>query len=76
MTTMIQVRNVPGSVHRTLKARAALAGTSLSELIRSQLIAMAELPSEAELRARLTDAQPFAMEQSSAAAIRHERDAA
>lgn len=76
MTTMIQVRNVPDSVHRTLKARAALAGTSLSDLVRAQLIAMAALPSETELRTRLAQAQPFAMEQSSAEIIRRERDAA
>jgi plasmid stability protein len=76
MTTMIQIRNVPDDVHRTLKARAALAGTSLSDLIRAQLIALAALPSEAELKAYLTAAEPFAMTQSSAGIVRRERDAA
>lgn len=76
MTTMIQIRNVPDDVHRTLKARAALAGTSLSDLLRARLIAMAALPSEEELRAHLAAAEPFAMTQSSARIVRRERDAA
>lgn len=76
MTTMIQVRNVPDRVHRTLKARAALAGKSLSDLVREDLIAMAALPSRAELKARLAAAEPFAMKKTSAAIVRRERDAA
>lgn len=76
MSVMIQVRNVPEKVHRTLKARAALAGKSLSDLILDELTAMVALPSEAELRARLREAEPFAIQQSSATIIRHERDTA
>jgi len=37
---MIQVRNVPDAVHRTLKARAAMAGMSLSDY----LLAVAQAP--------------------------------
>jgi plasmid stability protein len=76
MSTMIQIRNVPTWVHHTLKARAALAGKSLSDLILDELAAMAAVPSEAELQANLQDAEPFAIKKSSAAIIRHERDAA
>lgn len=76
MAVMIQVRNVPESVHRALKARSALAGKSLSDLILDELIALASVPSEAELKARLQAAQPFAMKRSSAALVRRERDAA
>lgn len=76
MSVMIQVRNVPQDVHRTLKARAALAGKSLSDLILDELTAMAAVPSEAELRAQLHDAEPFAIKQSSATIIRRERDRA
>lgn len=76
MTVMIQIRNVPDKVHRALKARSALAGKSLSDLILEELIAMAALPSEAELRARLGEAEPFAVKQSSAGIVRRERDAA
>lgn len=75
MAVMIQIRNVPDKVHRALKARSALAGKSLSDLILQELIAMAAVPSEAELKARLDAAQPFAMKASSAGIVRRERDA-
>jgi plasmid stability protein len=73
---MIQIRNVPVKIHRALKARAALAGKSMSELILEELQAMLALPSEQELRERLEQAEPFTMKKSSAALIRRERDAA
>ncbi|HRP86573.1 MAG TPA: hypothetical protein PLS34_03520 [Gammaproteobacteria bacterium] len=73
---MIQIRNVPVKIHRALKARAALAGKSMSELILEELQAIMALPSEQELRERLQQAEPFAMKKSSAGLIRRERDAA
>ncbi len=76
MATNLQIRNVPDDLHRTLKVRAALEGKSMSELLLEQLRAMLALPSEQELRQRLSSAEPFAMDQSSAALIRSERDAA
>lgn len=76
MSVMIQIRNVPEKVHRALKARSALAGKSLSDLILTELVAMAAVPSEAELKTRLGDAEPFAMKKSSANLVRRERDAA
>lgn len=75
-TVMMQIRNVPQRTHRTLKSRAVLAGKSLSDYIREELIAMAAVPSEAEIRAQLQAAEPFAMKASSAGIIRKERDAA
>lgn len=53
MSKMIQVRNVPDDVHRKLKARAALAGTSLSEYLLRELRRAADRPTPEELRARL-----------------------
>lgn len=76
MSSMIQIRNVPVKIHRALKARAALAGKSMSELILEELQAILALPSEQELRERLQQAEPFAMKKSSAGLIRRERDAA
>jgi antitoxin FitA len=76
MSSMIQIRNVPVEIHRALKARAALAGKSMSELILEELQAMLALPSEQELRERLAQAEPFGMKKSSAGLIRRERDAA
>ncbi|MBS0575945.1 MAG: hypothetical protein JSS45_05910 [Proteobacteria bacterium] len=75
-TVMIQIRNVPQRIHRTLKARAVLAGKSLSDYVLEELAAMAALPSEAEIRAQLDAAEPFAMKASSARLVRAERDAA
>jgi len=76
MSVMIQIRNVPSQVHRVLKARSALSGKSLSDLILEQLVVMAALPSPEELQESLRQAEPFAMRRSSAAMIRKERDAA
>lgn len=76
MPKMIQVRNVPDPIHRALKAKAALAGKSLSDWILEELEALAALPSEEELLERLRGAEPFAMKGSSARIIRKDRDAA
>jgi plasmid stability protein len=76
MSVMIQIRNVPEPIHRALKARSALAGKSLSDLVLDELIVMVSVPSEAELKARLAAAEPFAMKKSSAGIVRRERDAA
>ena len=50
---MIQLRHVPAELHRTLKARAALAGMSLSDYLLAEIVQVAERPTPAELRARL-----------------------
>ena len=49
----IQVRNVPDELSRTLKAKAALEGRSLSDYLLGELQRIAERPSRAELLARL-----------------------
>jgi antitoxin FitA len=53
MATMIQVRNVPDEVHRTLKMRAAAAGMSLSDYIKRDLVQAASGPSMEEIDARV-----------------------
>lgn len=50
---LIQIRNVPDDVHRTLKVRAAAAGTSLSELVLREVIRVARTPTPEELDARI-----------------------
>jgi plasmid stability protein len=75
MGTMIQVRNVPEPIHRALKAKAALAGKSLSDWILDELEVLALRPSEEELLQRLRNAEPFPMEASSTELIRQYRDA-
>jgi plasmid stability protein len=72
---MIQIRNVPDELHRRLKARAALEGTSLSEYLRAQMQAIAERPSPAELKQRLASRGRVLSKESAAAAVRAEREA-
>jgi plasmid stability protein len=75
MSHMIQVRNVPVSVHRTLKARAALAGMSLSDYLLNHLREIAERPTLDELRTRLHSRTPVVLRESAARAVRAERNA-
>lgn len=74
MAKMIQIRNVPDSLHRTLKARAALEGMSLSDYLLRELRTVAELPTVAELRERLERRRPVRRRVSSVAALRAERE--
>lgn len=73
--SMIQIRNVPEALHRRLKARAAMAGLSLSDLLLKEIAAVAERPTVEELRARLAALPPVATDISAAEAVRAERDA-
>ncbi|HEY6904364.1 MAG TPA: hypothetical protein VI216_08655 [Candidatus Acidoferrales bacterium] len=71
---MIQVRNVPDNLHRTLKARAALAGMSLSDFLLAEIRRVAERPSLEELRERLHRRSRVAASVSAAQTVRRERD--
>ncbi len=75
MAKMIQVRNVPDVVHRTLKARAALAGMSLSDFLLAEIRQLADRPSLEELRERLHRRDPVKLKGSAAQAVREERGA-
>jgi hypothetical protein len=70
---MIQLRHVPAELHRTLKARAALAGMSLSDYLLAEIVQVAERPTPAELRARL-HARARTPAVGAARAVRAERD--
>ena len=74
MARMIQIRNVPDHLYRTLKARAALAGMSLSDFLLAEIRRVAERPSIAELRERLRRRSIVPGQISAAEAIRRERD--
>ena len=75
MSKMIQLRNVPESLHRTLKARAAMAGMSLSDYLMSEIRQLAEKPTLDELRRRVAEREPVNPPISAAEIIRAERDA-
>ena len=74
MPTMIQLRHVPDDLHGKLKARAALAGMSLSDYLLRHIQEIAERPTLAELRARLARRAPVRPTLPPAKAARAERD--
>lgn len=74
MPKLIQLRHVPDDLHRKLKARAALAGMSLSDYLVAELKRVAELPTMDELYARLKQLPPVAVREPPATVIRAERD--
>jgi antitoxin FitA len=55
---MIQVRNVPDDLHRSLKERAAREGTTMSDLILAELPRLANKPSGEQLLARVRRRTP------------------
>jgi plasmid stability protein len=75
MSKMIQLRNVPDALHRTLKARAALEGKSLSDYLLDEVRRSVERPTLGELQERLQRRIPVVPRVSPADAIRAERDA-
>ncbi len=74
MSKMIQIRNVPAPLHRTLKARAALAGMTLSDYLLQEIRELAERPTIGELLERLRKRSPANLSISPAEAVREERD--
>jgi len=73
--TMLQIRNVPDVIHRQLKSRAALAGTSLSEYALAELTRSLERPTRAELLMRIERRGRTVSAEPAAEAVRAERDA-
>ena len=71
---MIQIRNVPDRLHRKLKARAALAGMTLSDYLRVELERILERPTRAEVVERVAEREPIELEPSAAKLIREGRD--
>ena len=55
---MIQIRNVPDDLHRSLKVRAAREGRTLSDLILSDLPRLADKPSPEQVMARIKSRSP------------------
>ena len=71
---MIQLRHVPDELHRKLKARAALAGLSLSDYLLQEVRHVADRPTVAELKNRLAQRAPVSTRVPPAKAVRAERD--
>lgn len=73
MPKAIQIRDVPDDVHRTLKARAAREGRTLSELLRRELELIANRPSLEEVLDRIRAEEPVLEGESSAELVRRGR---
>ena len=73
MSKMIQIRHVPDDLHRKLKARAAMAGLSLSDYLLAEIERIARLPSMEEWMRRVASREPVKLKESVADAIRAER---
>ncbi len=75
MSKMIQIRNVPDDLHRTLKARAAMEGMSLSDYLLSEMRTLAAHQTLREFLEQLHQHEPVKVRRSAAAIIRAARDA-
>lgn len=73
--SMIQIRNVPESLHRELKARAAREGKTLSDFLLEVIRRAGERPEPAELVARVRERSAVYPSEPPAEAVRAERDA-
>jgi plasmid stability protein len=74
MSTLVQIRNVPRDLHRRLKARAAMAGMSMSEYALRELKKALERPTREEVLERLASRPVRRLRKSAADVIRAERD--
>ena len=72
--TMIQIRNVPDSLHRRLKARAALEGVSMSLYVLRQIEKALARPGRQELREAIREQPEVVLESSPADVLREERE--
>jgi antitoxin FitA len=75
MSKIIQPRNVPDALHSSLKARAAMAGRSLSDYLLAEIKEIAERPTPAGFRERLHRRKAIAVELDTARLVREERGA-
>jgi plasmid stability protein len=71
---IIQIRNVPDDVHRTLRSRAAAAGMSLSDYALGELERVAQKPPIVELLLRASSRAGGASGEAIVAAVRAGRD--
>jgi plasmid stability protein len=71
---MIQIRHVPDDVHRQLKARAALAGMSLSDYLLAEARRSLEKPTRAEILDRIARRRPVNPRVPADVMVRRERD--
>ena len=73
---MVQIRNVPETLHRQLKIRAANAGQTLSDYLLAELARLAARPTRDEMVARIHSRKRVTLKTPAAVVIRAERESA
>ncbi len=73
MSKMLQIRNMPDELHRRLKARAALAGVSMSDFVLGEIRHSLSRPTRAEVLARIAGLPPIDLDPPAADIVREER---
>lgn len=76
MSKMVQIRNVPDTLHRRLKVRAAEAGQTLSDYLLAELERLAARPTREEMLARIHSRKRVTLKTPAAVVIREERESA
>ncbi len=74
MAKVVQIRNVPEDIHRTLRSRAAAAGMSLSDYLLAEIVRVAERPTIADVLARAGSRSAGVSSEAIVEAIRAGRD--
>ncbi|HEX9823340.1 MAG TPA: hypothetical protein VGB51_02970 [Actinomycetota bacterium] len=74
MAKNVQIRAVPDHIHRTLRARAAAAGVSLSDYLLAEIVRVAERPPVADVLARAGSRHGGAATEAIVGAVRSGRD--
>ena len=75
MPKMIQIRNVPDELHRTLKVRAASLGMTLSDYLLSEIEQVARKPTMKEWLEQVAKLEPVEVDEPPEVTIRRIRDA-
>ena len=76
MSKMVQIRNVPDTLHRKLKVRAADSGQTLSDYLLAELERLAARPTRDEMLTRIRGRKRVTLKTPAAVVIREERESA
>jgi hypothetical protein len=76
MCKMVQIRNVPETLHRKLKVRAAGSGQTLSDYLLAELARPAARPTREEMLVRIHGRKRVTLRTPAAVIIRGERESA
>ena len=74
MSKMVQIRNVPDTLHRKLKVRAANSGQTLTDYLLAELTRLAARPTREEMLARIHNRKRVTLKTPAAVIIREERE--